>query len=121
MRLLLVSADPDPRRSDRDRRDCSHREDLHLQQEEEGSGDAGRREHQVPPEAGGQGGEWRTGWGSSTAFDLISEHTLISEHPPPPHPPQHFVVVNTAARAHRDICVLAVLLCCIMQSIFYAN
>ena len=50
-----------------------------------------------------------------TVFDLISEHTLISEHPP------HFVLVKTIARAHRDICVLAVYLCCIMQSIFDAN
>ena len=50
-----------------------------------------------------------------TVFDLISEHTLISEHPP------HFVLVKTIARAHRDLCVLAVLLCCIMQSIFDAN
>ena len=36
-------------------------------------------------------------------------------------------MVKTIARAHRDLCVLAVLsccimlLCCIMQSIFYAN
>ena len=47
--------------------------------------------------------------------DLISEHTLISEHPP------HFVLVKTIARANRDLCVLAVLLCCIMQTIFDAN
>ena len=53
----------------------------------------------------------------STVFDLISEHTLISGHPPTPH----FVLVKTIARAHRDLCVLAVLLCCIMQSIFDAN
>ena len=45
----------------------------------------------------------------NTVFDLISEYTLISEHPPP-----HFVLVKTIARAHRDLCVLAVLLCCIM-------
>ena len=30
-------------------------------------------------------------------------------------------MVKTIARAHRDLCVLAVLLCCIMQSIFDAN
>ena len=56
--------------------------------------------------------------------DLISEHALISEHSPPPPPPPplpHFVLVKTIARAHRDLCVLAVLLCCIMQSIFDAN
>ena len=52
-----------------------------------------------------------------TIFDLISEHTLISGHPP------HFVLVEiiVRARAHRDLCVLAVLLCCIMQSIFDAK
>ena len=32
-----------------------------------------------------------------------------------------FDLVKTIARAHRDLCVLAVLLCCIMQSIFDAN
>ena len=56
-------------------------------------------------------------WGTSiiyNVFDLISEHTLISGHP-------HFVLVEIIARARRDQCVLAVLLCCIMQSIFYAN
>ena len=47
-------------------------------------------------------------------FDLISEHTLISGHP-------HFVLVEFIARALRDLCVLAVLLCCIMRSIFDAN
>ena len=41
----------------------------------------------------------------TTVFDLISEHTLISGHPP--HPP-NFVLVKTIARAHRDLCVLAV-------------
>ena len=40
-----------------------------------------------------------------TVFDLISGHMLV----------------KTIARAHRDLCVLAVLLCCIMQSIFDAN
>ena len=34
-----------------------------------------------------------------TVFDLISEHTLISGHPP------HFVLVEIIARACRDICV----------------
>ena len=52
-----------------------------------------------------------------TVFGLISEHTLISGHPP--HPP--FVLVEIIARARRDLCVLAVLMCCIMQSIFDAN
>ena len=51
----------------------------------------------------------------NTVFDLISEHTLISGHPP------YFVLVKTIARARRDLCALAVLLCCIMQSIFDAN
>ena len=37
-----------------------------------------------------------------TVFDLISEHTLISGHPPP-----HFVL-EIIARARRDLCVLAV-------------
>ena len=37
-----------------------------------------------------------------TVFDLISEHTLISGHPP------HFVLVKTIARAHRDLCVLCI-------------
>ena len=50
-----------------------------------------------------------------TVFDLISEHTLISGYPP------HFMLVEIIARARRDLCVLAVLLCCIMQSIFDAN
>ena len=82
-----------------------------------------------------------------TVCDLISDHTLISGHPT-------FIfiflltiissdfregntnllytglmvtMVKTIARAHRDLCVLAVslccimLLCCIMQSIFDAN
>ena len=49
-----------------------------------------------------------------TVFDLISEHALISGHPP-------FCAEEIIARAHRDLCVLAVLLCCIMQSMFDAN
>ena len=49
-----------------------------------------------------------------TVSDLISEHTLISGHP-------HFVLVEIIARACRDLCVLAMLLRCIMQSIFDAN
>ena len=40
-----------------------------------------------------------------TVFDLISEHTLISE------PPPHFILVKTNTKAHRDLCVLAALLC----------
>ena len=53
---------------------------------------------------------------SHTIFDLISEHTLISGHPP-------FCAGEIIATARRDLCVLAVLLCCtcIMQSIFDAN
>ena len=51
---------------------------------------------------------------TNTVFDLISEHTLISGHP-------HFVLVEIIARAHRDLCVLAALLCCIMQLIFDVN
>ena len=50
-----------------------------------------------------------------TVIDLISEHTLISGHPP------HFLLVEIIARARRDLRVLAVLLCCIMQSVFDAN
>ena len=30
-------------------------------------------------------------------------------------------MVKIIAGAHRDLCVMTVLLCCIMQSIFYAN
>ena len=52
----------------------------------------------------------------STVFDLISEHTLISG-----HLPFCVVLVEIIARARRDLRVLAVLLCCIMQSIFDAN
>ena len=40
---------------------------------------------------------------ATTVSDLISEHTLISGHPP------HFVLVEIIARACRDLCVLAVL------------
>ena len=69
-----------------------------------------------------------------TVSDLISEHTLISRHPPIfvfyinnylvtfvkaiqiyyNYTGLMVTMVKTTARAHRDVCVLAVLLCCIM-------
>ena len=85
------------------------------------------------------GGGWRGGWGGGgmagwgevgqlsgnlcfsqdwvifqfmiyAVFDLISEHTLLSGH-----------ILCWLGLLPEHLCVLAVLLCCIMQSIFYAN
>ena len=60
-------------------------------------------------------GQFRYQANVDTVFYLISEHTLISEQPP------FCAGEDYCQSTYRDLCVLAVLLCCIMQSIFDAN